>query len=71
MTRAADEEDNMPTLGDSWPEFSRARPCQKCGNEKASIEYQAGGYASEERMVRKCTDCGFVWYERPVDRGGV
>jgi hypothetical protein len=50
--------------------------CSKCGDDKASTKYgefsfphptKPGFSLFKMRIERKCSRCGFVWYELPLD----
>lgn len=46
------------------PAFSRNRSCPKCGGAFIETKYDS----ERDIMVRKCSACGHVWHEAPLDR---
>ena len=46
--------------------------CQKCGNKKADSQFLGNGLANSlslphEVIKRICKECGYEWYEKPLD----
>ena len=60
--------------------FDLGRGCRKCGQTIADLPvglfHRRGDglveYDEESDLVRRrCGECGYVWYEEPLDRQGV
>lgn len=43
--------------------------CKKCGCHYISSEYIAS-WCDGGQLLRTCRNCGYWWYERPLDSGG-
>jgi Zn ribbon nucleic-acid-binding protein len=50
--------------------YMSMRSCIKCGVGGAEAEFQVDADTQFERIKRTCTNCGYVWYEAPLQRGG-
>lgn len=51
--------------------YKRPNPCPKCGVSDTKDKWEPavtvhGGIAMEERIVRTCLNCGYIWSEAPI-----
>lgn len=52
------------------PPLNRATPCAKCGSKTEAgmaFVHVAHGGGFVEAIKRTCRDCGYEWFEAPLD----
>ena len=62
---------NPPVPETSYLSYSGPETCCiKCGHNGASTGYREAIDLKPERIARQCQECGYFWYESPLDAGG-
>lgn len=49
-----------------YPLYDINNSCSKCGQNGASTKHDHTG-TGRDMMIRICQNCGYYWYERPLD----